>query len=104
MPCGTFTTSKIPNGQQDAVGADFQLDNPTTVSKTQATDGTWTVTAVFPPCPPNTHVATDQNVHNLATIIMSEASIGNTPERQSVAFCALNRMTGSVTQVSELWR
>jgi len=56
MVCGTFSIQNIPNGQQDAVANGFQnnIPPPTQVTKTQAADGTWTVTAQWPPCPDNT--------------------------------------------------
>jgi hypothetical protein len=49
-PCGTQNVTGIPAGDVDTVIADFQLDNPTGITKVKADDGTFTVTAVFPPC------------------------------------------------------
>lgn len=56
MICGTFSMSSIPNGQQDAIynGYMNNIPAPTSVTKTQAADGTWTVTAVWPACPAGT--------------------------------------------------
>ena len=50
--CGTWSQSGIPNGKQDGVVKGFK-DNvppPTSVTKKQAEDGSWTVTAEWPPC------------------------------------------------------
>jgi hypothetical protein len=62
MVCGVFTTSSIPDGDQDDV-VDLYKANvppPTTVTSTKQADGTWTVVATWPPCPPNTqHSAGD---------------------------------------------
>lgn len=56
MVCGTFTISDIPDGQQDAIYNGFKsnVPPPTSVTKTQAGDGTWTVVAIWPPCPSST--------------------------------------------------
>jgi hypothetical protein len=56
MICGTFTMNGVPNGQQDAIVNGFQTNvpAPTSVTKTRAADGTWTITAVWPPCPTGT--------------------------------------------------
>ena len=53
MPCGVYTETKIPAADLDEVLAGIGLDNPTNVTKTQQPDGTWTVVATFPPCPPD---------------------------------------------------
>lgn len=52
MVCGTFSLSKIPDGQQDNVEADFKANRPppTSTTKTRNEDGAWTVTATWPPC------------------------------------------------------
>lgn len=50
MPCGVFTITEIPANQVGAVVQQFQLDGPTSVQQTQQSDGTFTVTATFPPC------------------------------------------------------
>ena len=50
MPCGTHKILKVPDDKVDQVVADSQLDGPKSVTKTQETDGTWTVTSVFSPC------------------------------------------------------
>jgi hypothetical protein len=56
MICGTFTVTNIPTNEVDGVVARYQatVPHPTSVQKTQAADGSWTVTATWPPCPPNT--------------------------------------------------
>jgi len=56
MVCGTFTTSQIPDGQQNAVVALYKANvpPPTSVTAKRAADGTWTVVASWPPCPPST--------------------------------------------------
>jgi hypothetical protein len=64
MPCGTFTISKIPANQVGAVMQQFQFDNPTSLTQNQAADGTWTVTAVFPPCPGGSNPTTASTYSN----------------------------------------
>ena len=55
MACGTFKEAGVPADQVDNAVALWQASSPTpTVTKVQAPDGTWTITAVFPPCPPGT--------------------------------------------------
>jgi hypothetical protein len=56
MVCGVFTTSKIPEGEQDSVVALYKANNPPPISVIAAkqADETWTVVATFPPCSPNT--------------------------------------------------
>jgi hypothetical protein len=49
-------------------------------------------------------LASETNVMNLATLLMSEASIGNDTERAAVGFTVLNRMTnGNRTNVDQVW-
>ncbi len=61
--CGTFTMSGIPNGQQNAVvnGYENTVPKPLSVTPSQAADGTWTVVAVWPPCPVTTTVVHTAN-------------------------------------------
>jgi hypothetical protein len=56
MTCGTFKTSQVPADQVDDVMSGYQANvpAPTSVSKAEDADGTYTVTAVFPDCPPST--------------------------------------------------
>jgi hypothetical protein len=56
MICGTFTRIKIPQNEVAGVVNLFKatVPPPTNVTQTQAADGTWTVVATWPPCPPNT--------------------------------------------------
>ena len=49
-PCGTHSISGIPKEDVDQVMSDFDAQNPQELSKRKDSDGTWTVTAVFPPC------------------------------------------------------
>ena len=49
-PCGTFVITGVPEAEAAAVQAEFQLDNPTSVTVGPAVNGMVTVTAVFPPC------------------------------------------------------
>jgi hypothetical protein len=60
MVCGTFTLTKIATSEVDGVVAGYNANNPRPISvtKTKAADGTWTVTATFPPCPANTSHST----------------------------------------------
>lgn len=62
MVCGTFTLTKIATSTAaDAIVTRFKTNvpPPTSTTKTQEADGTWTVTATFPPCPPNTTHSTN---------------------------------------------
>jgi hypothetical protein len=54
--CGTFSLASVPDGQQDAISNGFRTNvpPPTSVTQVQAADGTWTVTAQWPPCPAGT--------------------------------------------------
>jgi len=56
MVCGVFTTSEIPEGEQDSVVSLYNANNPPPISVIAAkqADGTWTVVATFPPCAANT--------------------------------------------------
>ncbi len=56
MVCGTFTTTNIPDGRQNAVVALYKANvpAPTAVVATQEAGGTWTVVAKWPPCPAST--------------------------------------------------
>ena len=56
MVCGTFSIKKIADADVDGVEERFRLNDPppNSVTREKQTDGTWTVTAVFPPCPENT--------------------------------------------------
>jgi hypothetical protein len=60
MVCGTFTMNSVAAADVAAVVAGFQANNPppTSVTKTQNADGTYTVVAQFPPCPADTTHAT----------------------------------------------
>jgi hypothetical protein len=49
-------------------------------------------------------LASSTNVTDLATVLMSEASIGNDAERASVGFTVVNRMQdGGITAVNQVW-
>ncbi len=56
MPCGTYKIDKVPAATVDQTVQMFQANvpPPTSVTKTQNPDGTYLVTAEWPPCPPNT--------------------------------------------------
>lgn len=56
MVCGTFTMTQVPANNVAGVVARYKANvpPPTSVTSTQQPDGTYTVVAVFPPCPPNT--------------------------------------------------
>jgi hypothetical protein len=52
----------------------------------------------------NVGLGSDENITNLATVLMSEASIGNDPERASVGFTVLNRLSDAgETSVNQVW-
>jgi hypothetical protein len=63
MICGSFTMKSIPNGQEDVIYNGFMsnVPPPTHVTKTQDADGTWTVTAEWPPCPAKTTTSHSAN-------------------------------------------
>jgi hypothetical protein len=50
QPCGTHQLSGIPGTQVARVMQQYMFSNPTSISQRQDADGTFTVTAVFPPC------------------------------------------------------
>ena len=50
-PCGTWTTTDVPDAKLDQVLAEISLNNPINVSQTQQPNGAWTVVATYPPCP-----------------------------------------------------
>jgi hypothetical protein len=52
MPCGVWKITDVPADKVPNVIGDFNLDSPTKVEKDKQADGTWTVTATFPDCPP----------------------------------------------------
>ncbi len=56
MVCGVFTITGISDADVAGVVQRFKqnVPPPLSVTQTRAADGTWTVTATFPPCPPNT--------------------------------------------------
>ncbi len=66
MICGSFTMHGIPNGQQDDVYSGFKNNSPPPISvtKAQSADGTWSVTAEWPPCPTGT--TTSHSANNVA--------------------------------------
>jgi hypothetical protein len=52
----------------------------------------------------NVGLGSDENITNLATVLMSEASVGNDVERASVGFTVLNRLKNSgETSVDQVW-
>jgi len=60
MACGTFTESGIPAEQLENAIALWKASTPTpSVTSTRDAEGTFTVKAVFPDCPPGvTHDTT----------------------------------------------
>jgi hypothetical protein len=56
MPCGTFKVAKVSQAEVQGTIDLFEANVPPPTSVTSAPDGdgTFTVTAVFPPCPANT--------------------------------------------------
>lgn len=64
--CGSFTQTGVANGNQDGVVQGFKdtVPPPTNVTKKQDADGTWTVTAEWPPCAAGVVVThSPNNVH-----------------------------------------
>lgn len=49
-PCGTWTITDIPADKVAETMADFKVQKPKSLKKTEQDDGKWTVTAVFPDC------------------------------------------------------
>jgi hypothetical protein len=61
MTCGTFTVKKVTEAKRQQTINLFEANDPAPTSVTATADGagTYTVVAVFPPCPPaTTHVST----------------------------------------------
>ncbi|MBV9785975.1 MAG: hypothetical protein JO264_19405 [Acidisphaera sp.] len=57
MTCGTFRITDIGDDEVDGVVKRFNANRPPPISpasKKRQPDGLWTVTAIWPPCPPNT--------------------------------------------------
>jgi hypothetical protein len=56
MACGTFTVRRVPQAQLQQTLDLFKANKPPPISVTSSADGagTYTVTAIFPPCPANT--------------------------------------------------
>ncbi len=56
MACGTFTVKSVPQAKLQQTIDLFKANNPSPTNVSSAPDGsgTYTVTAQFPPCPPNT--------------------------------------------------
>jgi hypothetical protein len=56
MACGTFTIKKVPAQKVQQTMDLFKANQPppTSVTSKDNGDGTFIVTAVFPPCPANT--------------------------------------------------
>jgi hypothetical protein len=54
--CGTFTATTNSKADADEQAQNYRDNDPppTSVTVTQGTDNTWTVTAIWPPCPPGT--------------------------------------------------
>lgn len=52
MICGTFVLDSVPDDQAESTVAGFRNNDPppTSVDKTKNADGTWKITAVWPPC------------------------------------------------------
>jgi hypothetical protein len=61
MVCGTFTVSKVPQSEVTNRVNLWKATKPppTSVTSNQDPDGTYTITAVFPPCSGNTTHTTD---------------------------------------------
>jgi len=56
MVCGTFTRKGVSQAQLQMVVNLFKanIPPPTSVTSTKENDGTYTVVATWPPCPPDT--------------------------------------------------
>ena len=60
MTCGTFTVNKVTDAKRQQTMDLFNANDPAPTSVTSTADGTgtYTIVAVFPPCPTNTkHVS-----------------------------------------------
>jgi hypothetical protein len=51
--CGTWIVTDIPEERVGSVMAAYRAQDPLSVEKQEQGDGRWTVTAVFPDCPPD---------------------------------------------------
>lgn len=61
MACGTFIVSKVSQAELQSRMDLFKASKPapTSVTSSQDADGSFIITAVFPPCPPNTTHSAD---------------------------------------------
>jgi hypothetical protein len=61
--CGTFKTTDVSTNDVDNVVAIYQatVPAPVRVDKKQDAPNSWTVTAVWPPCPQNTSHSTNNS-------------------------------------------
>jgi hypothetical protein len=61
MACGTFTVSGVSQTELQSRMDLFRANKPppVSVSSNQDPDGSYTITAVFPPCPANTTHSAD---------------------------------------------
>jgi predicted acyl esterase len=87
--CGSFSQSNIPNGQQDAVADGYKnnIPPPINVTQMQDADGTWTVTAQWPPCPSDTTTTHSPN-NTLATanpVLQGCSTLSDGQDRVSLA-------------------
>jgi hypothetical protein len=51
-PCGTWVVTDIPADEAGSVMAAYRAQDPLLVVRQEQFDRRWTVTAVFPDCPP----------------------------------------------------
>lgn len=120
FPLGSFGLEDVQNEQRlrikaGAIRSGIDQSNPTQIIlKTEwnvlgQNDDLTMPSVLLPAAVPAqatpASTTTEQNIIDLATIIMSEASVGNTAERLSVAFTLVNRMIKSgVSSVRDVWR
>jgi hypothetical protein len=60
MPCGVYKFTDVPDDKLDELIAEIDLDPPLKIDQQKAANGTWTVTATYPPCPPGQPQSTTQ--------------------------------------------
>jgi hypothetical protein len=59
MACGTFTETKVPKSNLAHRVSMWNVSGATHVTWQEDDDLTYTITAVFPPCPDNTSHSTE---------------------------------------------
>lgn len=76
MPCGTWTTTDVPDSELGFVIALYKADKATKIDTRREPDGEWTVIATFPPC----DTGDQGSEHDFATL-KTAVSVVNVQDR-----------------------